>query len=144
MLEMEGFKSHQPVKQMRPLIPLPLQPFRAIPNPLYLAIRFLSTLFCRAQSPEMGQLFAPYDTRTDPSRARLEYLRETFQIKESDFLAFDAVRQAAQCVGRVIRSKADYGMMVRPQPRATLPLSNIAEAATTFSWQQLNVAFGNS
>jgi hypothetical protein len=47
-------------------------------------------------------------------RARLEYLRETFQIKESDFLAFDAVRQAAQCVGRVIRSKADYGMMVTP------------------------------
>ena len=45
-------------------------------------------------------------------RARLEYLRETFQIKEADFLAFDAVRQAAQCVGRVIRSKADYGMMV--------------------------------
>lgn len=45
-------------------------------------------------------------------RARLEYLVETFQIKESDFLAFDAVRQAAQCVGRVIRSKADYGMMV--------------------------------
>lgn len=37
-----------------------------------------------------------------------------FQIKESDFLAFDAVRQAAQCVGRVIRSKADYGMMVMP------------------------------
>ena len=47
-------------------------------------------------------------------RARLEYLRETFQIKESDYLAFDAVRQAAQCVGRVIRSKADYGMMVQP------------------------------
>ena len=39
-------------------------------------------------------------------------MREMFQIKESDFLAFDAVRQAAQCVGRVIRSKADYGMMV--------------------------------
>lgn len=49
-----------------------------------------------------------------PGRARLEYLRETFQIKESDYLAFDAVRQAAQCVGRVIRSKADYGMMARP------------------------------
>ncbi len=32
--------------------------------------------------------------------------------QESDFLAFDAIRQAAQCVGRVIRSKADYGMMV--------------------------------
>ena len=38
-------------------------------------------------------------------RARLEYLRETFQIAENDFLAFDAIRQAAQCVGRVIRSK---------------------------------------
>eukprot|EP00879_Flechtneria_rotunda_P022014 GHRR01023216.1.p1 GENE.GHRR01023216.1~~GHRR01023216.1.p1 ORF type:complete len:197 (+),score=72.66 GHRR01023216.1:427-1017(+) len=45
-------------------------------------------------------------------RARLDYLRETFQIKESDYLAFDAIRQAAQCVGRVIRSKADYGLMV--------------------------------
>lgn len=45
-------------------------------------------------------------------RARLEYLRETFQVKESDYLAFDAIRQAAQCVGRVIRSKADYGLMV--------------------------------
>jgi len=45
-------------------------------------------------------------------RARLEYLRETFHIKESDYLSFDAVRQAAQCVGRVIRSKADYGLMV--------------------------------
>ncbi|GFH24841.1 DNA repair helicase UVH6 [Haematococcus lacustris] len=41
-------------------------------------------------------------------RARLDYLRETFHIKEDDYLAFDAVRQAAQCVGRVIRSKADY------------------------------------
>ena len=43
-------------------------------------------------------------------------MREMFQIKESDFLAFDAVRQAAQCVGRVIRSKADYGMMVGFMP----------------------------
>jgi len=45
-------------------------------------------------------------------RARLDYLRDTFHIKEDDYLAFDAVRQAAQCVGRVIRSKADYGIMV--------------------------------
>ncbi|XP_039030870.1 general transcription and DNA repair factor IIH helicase subunit XPD-like [Hibiscus syriacus] len=44
--------------------------------------------------------------------ARLEYLRDTFQIKEGDFLTFDALGQAAQCVGRVIRSKADYGMMI--------------------------------
>lgn len=45
-------------------------------------------------------------------RARLEFLRESFQIQESDFLAFDAVRQAAQCAGRVIRSKSDFGLMV--------------------------------
>ena len=31
---------------------------------------------------------------------------------ESDFLSFDAVRQASQCLGRVIRSKQDYGIMV--------------------------------
>lgn len=29
-----------------------------------------------------------------------------------DFLNFDALRQASQCVGRVIRSKTDYGLMV--------------------------------
>ncbi|WZZ77150.1 hypothetical protein YC2023_097722 [Brassica napus] len=52
--------------------------------------------------------------------ARLEYLRDTFQIKEGDFLTFDALRQAAQCVGRVIRSKADYGMMIFADKR--LPL----------------------
>jgi DNA excision repair protein ERCC-2 len=45
-------------------------------------------------------------------RARLEYLRETLQIREQDFLTFDAIRQASQCIGRVIRSKADYGLMV--------------------------------
>lgn len=45
-------------------------------------------------------------------RARLEYLRETFQIQESVYLDFDAVRQAAQCVGRVIRSKKDYGAWI--------------------------------
>jgi len=44
--------------------------------------------------------------------ARLEYLRTKFQIKEEDFLSFDALRQSAQCVGRVIRSKADYGIMI--------------------------------
>lgn len=45
-------------------------------------------------------------------RARLDYLRDNFQIRESDFLTFDALRHAAQCVGRVIRGKTDYGIMV--------------------------------
>ena len=45
-------------------------------------------------------------------RARLEYLQTHFQIREQDFLNFDALRQASQCVGRVIRSKTDYGLMI--------------------------------
>lgn len=45
-------------------------------------------------------------------RARLDYLRETFQIRENDFLTFDAMRHAAQCVGRAIRGKMDYGIMI--------------------------------
>eukprot|EP00930_Biecheleria_cincta_P069750 TRINITY_DN57455_c0_g1_i1.p1 TRINITY_DN57455_c0_g1~~TRINITY_DN57455_c0_g1_i1.p1 ORF type:complete len:836 (-),score=161.87 TRINITY_DN57455_c0_g1_i1:48-2555(-) len=45
-------------------------------------------------------------------RARLEFLKEHYQIKESEFLNFDAMRQASQCLGRVIRSKRDYGVMI--------------------------------
>ncbi|KAF1763521.1 hypothetical protein GCK72_011787 [Caenorhabditis remanei] len=45
-------------------------------------------------------------------RARLEYLRDTFGIRENDFLTFDAMRHTAQCMGRALRSKTDYGLMV--------------------------------
>eukprot|EP00172_Hildenbrandia_rubra_P003897 Plantae.Rhodophyta-Hildenbrandia_rubra.ctg6875.p1 GENE.Plantae.Rhodophyta-Hildenbrandia_rubra.ctg6875~~Plantae.Rhodophyta-Hildenbrandia_rubra.ctg6875.p1 ORF type:complete len:742 (+),score=95.42 Plantae.Rhodophyta-Hildenbrandia_rubra.ctg6875:159-2384(+) len=45
-------------------------------------------------------------------KARLEYLRQNYEIREDEFLVFDAMRQAAQCVGRVIRNKSDYGVMV--------------------------------
>ncbi|XP_064600102.1 general transcription and DNA repair factor IIH helicase subunit XPD-like [Liolophura sinensis] len=45
-------------------------------------------------------------------KARLEYLREQFQIRENDFLTFDAMRHGAQCVGRALRGKTDYGIMV--------------------------------
>ncbi|KAF0296353.1 General transcription and DNA repair factor IIH helicase subunit XPD [Amphibalanus amphitrite] len=62
-------------------------------------------------------------------KARLEYLRDTFQIRENDFLTFDAVRHASQCVGRAMRGKTDYGIMVfadkrfqRSDKRTKLPL----------------------
>lgn len=42
----------------------------------------------------------------------MEFLREKHKIRESDFLTFDAMRHAAQCVGRVIRGKTDYGLMI--------------------------------
>lgn len=50
-------------------------------------------------------------------RARLQYLREQYGIAESEFLNFDAMRQASQCVGRVIRSKKDYGIMIYADQR---------------------------
>jgi DNA excision repair protein ERCC-2 len=50
-------------------------------------------------------------------RARMAYLRDTFHIRENDFLTFDAVRQAAQCCGRIIRSKRDYGVIVLADDR---------------------------
>lgn len=55
----------------------------------------------------------PYQyTLSHVLRARLEYLQTNLQIREQDFLNFDAIRQVAQCVGRVIRSKTDYGLMI--------------------------------
>lgn len=105
--------------------------------------------------------------------ARLEYLRDTFQIKEGDFLTFDALvqlsisciitadnlivgflnivkleslvtlfllkqRQAAQCVGRVIRSKADYGMMIFADKRLVpnLQVESSANALMQLSLQK--------
>lgn len=50
-------------------------------------------------------------------RARLEYLQTHYQIREQDFLNFDALRQTSQCVGRVIRSKTDYGLMILADSR---------------------------
>ncbi|KAL5285926.1 ERCC2 family protein [Megaselia abdita] len=61
-------------------------------------------------------------------KARLEYLRDSFQIRENDFLTFDAMRHAAQCVGRALRGKTDYGIMIfadkrfsRADKRSRLP-----------------------
>ena len=45
-------------------------------------------------------------------RARMEFLRVFHQIPENDFLSFDALRMASQCVGRVVRGKTDYGIMI--------------------------------
>lgn len=45
-------------------------------------------------------------------KARMEFLRMFHQIPENDFLSFDALRMASQCVGRVVRGKTDYGIMI--------------------------------
>jgi len=71
----------------------------------------------------------PYQyTESRILRARLEYLRDTYRIRESEFLGFDAMRNAAQCVGRVLRGKTDWGLMIfadkrfaRADKRSKLP-----------------------
>ena len=60
-------------------------------------------------------------------QARLEYLREQFHIRENDFLTFDAMRHAAQCVGRALRGKTDYGVMVFAD-KASISMSPVCYA----------------
>mmetsp|Transcript_7086 Transcript_7086/g.11927 ORF Transcript_7086/g.11927 Transcript_7086/m.11927 type:complete len:984 (+) Transcript_7086:163-3114(+) len=60
----------------------------------------------------------PYQyTLSHVLRARLNFMRERYQIRDNEFLTFDALRQSAQCVGRVIRSKTDYGVVVLADSR---------------------------
>ncbi|CAO3616947.1 unnamed protein product [Cunninghamella echinulata] len=86
----------------------------------------------------------PYQyTESRILKARLEYLRDNHNIRENDFLTFDAMRHAAQCVGRVLRGKTDYGLMVfadkrfaRSDKRAKLPKwinQYVTEASTNLS-----------
>lgn len=38
-------------------------------------------------------------------------MRTAHGVAPKDYLTFDAVRHAAQCAGRVIRSKSDYAVV---------------------------------
>ncbi|KAJ2725929.1 TFIIH/NER complex ATP-dependent 5'-3' DNA helicase subunit [Coemansia sp. Benny D115] len=60
----------------------------------------------------------PYQyTESRILKARLEFMREQHQIRENDFLTFDALRHASQCIGRVLRGKTDYGLMILADKR---------------------------
>lgn len=50
-------------------------------------------------------------------KERLKYMKREYGIKEYDFLVFDAMRHTAQCLGRVLRDKNDYGLMVLADSR---------------------------
>lgn len=52
-------------------------------------------------------------------KERLKYLKKEFGILEYDFLVFDAMRHTAQCLGRVLRGKDDYGIMLLADSRFT-------------------------
>lgn len=47
----------------------------------------------------------------------LDFMQTKYQIEDKKFLTFDALRQSAQCVGRVIRSKTDYGLVILADSR---------------------------
>uniref|UniRef100_A0A7S0CC72 DNA 5'-3' helicase n=1 Tax=Proboscia inermis TaxID=420281 RepID=A0A7S0CC72_9STRA len=76
-------------------------------------------------------------------RARLEYLQTNLQIREQDFLTFDAIRQVAKCFGRILRSKSDYGLLIfadsrfsRMDKRSQLPkwmVQSLSEAHLNLS-----------
>ncbi|KAJ6229969.1 general transcription and DNA repair factor iih helicase subunit xpd [Anaeramoeba flamelloides] len=53
----------------------------------------------------------PY-TEDTVIKARMLYYLDKFEINETDFLNFDAMRISAQCAGRVLRSKDDYGVVI--------------------------------
>ena len=60
----------------------------------------------------------PYQyTKSPVLKARLDFMQTKYQIEDKKFLTFDALRQSAQCVGRVIRSKTDYGLVILADSR---------------------------
>lgn len=55
----------------------------------------------------------PVQNSNDPILIeRMKYLDQTHGIKKDEYIEFDAMRQCAQCLGRVMRGKLDYGIMI--------------------------------
>lgn len=79
---------------------------------------------CPDRCPPDLPASVPYQyTESRILKARLEYLRDAYRIRESEFLGFDAMRNAAQCVGRVLRGKTDWGLMVFADKVGPFPAS---------------------
>jgi DNA excision repair protein ERCC-2 len=63
----------------------------------------------------------PFLPPTDePLRQRMHWMEACLNIPESEYRNFDAMRQASQCIGRVLRNKTDYGMMILVDKRFAL------------------------
>jgi DNA excision repair protein ERCC-2 len=60
----------------------------------------------------------PYQyTKSRALLCRTEYLEKRFGLSPGDFITFDAIRQTAQCLGRVVRGKNDFGVMILADAR---------------------------
>lgn len=57
------------------------------------------------------------NTQSLVTRVRLQWIREILKISETDWLLFDACRYATQCLGRSVRGKNDYSLMVLADKR---------------------------
>ena len=66
----------------------------------------------------IGVPFLPPEERALNERKR--WMEESLNISETEYVTFDAMRQSAQCVGRVLRNKADYGVMILADRRYAL------------------------
>ena len=51
-------------------------------------------------------------SRSRALMCRTEFLHKKYKITQKSFIIFNAIKQTAQCLGRVIRGKMDYGMMI--------------------------------
>lgn len=55
----------------------------------------------------------PFLPPTDEAlQQRMHWMEHCLGIPEGEFRNFDAMRHASQCIGRVLRNKTDYGMMI--------------------------------
>lgn len=72
-------------------------------------------------------------------KERLKYIRQEYGIKELDFLVFDAMRHAAQCLGRVLRNKTDYGLMIMADQRYSMQ----SKLSKMPKWIQSRIEKGN-
>ena len=56
-------------------------------------------------------------TKSRALLCRTDFLEKKFGISQKEFVLFDAMKQTAQCLGRVVRGKMDYGIMVLADSR---------------------------
>ncbi|ESL05332.1 DNA repair helicase, TFIIH complex, XPD subunit [Trypanosoma rangeli SC58] len=66
----------------------------------------------------LGVPFLP--PNDEPLRQRIHWMETCLGIPGNEYRNFDAMRQASQCIGRVLRNKTDYGMMLLVDRRFAL------------------------
>lgn len=57
------------------------------------------------------------NTQSTRVQARADFVEYEYGMNKHDFILFDAMRAASQCVGRLLRSKNDYGIVVMADRR---------------------------